>query len=63
MGYDNAHAVLTKGRKIKTRTLDHRHFGRLIETYRYKTAGKLLNDFFTDVDQILNKEQEQDQGI
>ena len=61
LGYDNAHAVLTRHRKRKSSIRDHRHFGQLVEIYCYTTAGKLLEDFYIDVNRLLNKER--DQGI
>ena len=61
LGYDNAHAVMTRHRKRKTSIRDHRHYGQLVEIYHYRTADKLLEDFYIDVNLILNKER--DQGI
>jgi hypothetical protein len=56
VGFDNAHAVQPKklkgfsGRKI---TWDHAHRLNKIESYYFKSASQLLEDFWKAVDQYL----------
>ncbi|HEV2524269.1 MAG TPA: DUF6516 family protein [Gammaproteobacteria bacterium] len=47
MGFDNAHAVLKGSLKEPH---DHFHKGRIIKKYNYISAGKLLEDFWQEVD-------------
>ena len=53
LGYDNAHAVLSKP---SAKIHDHMHKGGKIIRYSYEDAAKLLEDFWGDVDKILDKE-------
>ena len=56
VGFDNAHAVKLKkqkgfsGRKI---TWDHLHRLEKIESYTFKSAGQLLEDFWKAVDEYF----------
>jgi len=54
-GYDNAHptqAIDGPGGK-KTRSQDHQHRGDTIRPYRFTDAASLLEDFWKNVDKIL----------
>lgn len=37
---------------------DHRHYAELEQAYRFTTVEKLVNDFFTDVQQYRSKQYE-----
>lgn len=59
MGFDNAHAV-SYGKKVNVaskRTHDHWHRDESDAgfPYDYKNAGKLLEDFWTQVEKIMQK--------
>lgn len=56
--YDNAHPIKVGSGPAThlTETHDHVHKGETIKPYPYKNAETLLEDFWTDVDQILKKE-------
>jgi len=56
-GFDNAHPVKpTKGPAGKKRkSQDHKHRFRTVRPYEYKDAGKLLEDFWTEVDSVLKE--------
>ena len=49
--FDNAHPVLD-GRKL-TATSDHVHVGGRVKPYVYTDPDALMNDFWTEVDQVL----------
>ena len=53
LGYDNAHGYI-KHRKIEW---DHKHIKERVVAYHYENAAKLLEDFYTDVENCLEKEQ------
>ena len=53
LGYDNAHAVLAKP---SLKVHDHMHKSGKIVSYSYKDAAKLMEDFWKDVERILEKE-------
>src|ERR1035441_6486599 len=55
VGFDNAHAVReSHGPGGKSRgPLDHRHRMETVRPYRFKDAGKLLEDFWAEVDKLL----------
>ena len=59
MGFDNAHAIEYGGRKGRAarRTHDHWHSDSTSKAkpYNYTTAGKLLEDFWIEVDKMLGK--------
>jgi uncharacterized protein DUF6516 len=59
--YDNAHAVRGTGRgyRISTEAHDHLHKGQgsRAQTYRYTSPSRLLQDFFTDVERIIDAEE------
>ncbi len=57
VGFDNAHAVpVRKGRaQKKGKSYDHRHHLRHIKPYAYKSAVKLLQDFWAEVEAVLKK--------
>lgn len=50
LGYDNAHQVPKADRNAPH---DHAHKGQRILQYNYKSATKLLEDFWKDVDRFL----------
>jgi hypothetical protein len=55
IGYDNAHATKEKRRRFAAKTIirDHRHMHGRVVPYRYVSAGKLMVDFWNDVDRAL----------
>jgi hypothetical protein len=56
IGYDNAHKI--PGNKDEA-VYDHKHHIRhknRVKEYRYESAGKLITDFWKDIDDILNEE-------
>ena len=57
VGFDNAHSVRpTSGPSgRKRRRQDHKHRLRVIRPYDYKDAGKLLEDFWSEVDAVLKE--------
>lgn len=55
LGYDNAHKV--PGENIDS-AYDHKHKGARIINYQYSSADKLLEDFYKDIEMILEKERE-----
>jgi hypothetical protein len=56
-GFDNAHPVKpTRGPAEKKRkSHDHKHRFQTIRPYAYKDAGKLLEDFWAEVDSVLKE--------
>ena len=62
MGFDNAHAVERPGGKFveQPRVYDHVHRGKDDEgrPYEFVDAGKLIVDFWTEVDRILDLDKE-----
>jgi hypothetical protein len=61
LGYDNAHAPkLGSGPAAKSQRraggCDHRHFRERLAWYDFESAGKLVEDFWTDVQTILEEE-------
>jgi hypothetical protein len=56
LGYDNAHGVKFKrGMFVHRRaTWDHKHQKEKVFPYEFRSAGQLLEDFWRDVDAILN---------
>jgi hypothetical protein len=59
MGFDNAHPIEFGGKKnvAPSRTFDHWHRDGKDEgrPYKYVNAGKLQEDFWSKVDDVLNK--------
>jgi YD repeat-containing protein len=57
VGYDNAHAVRSRrgpgGRRSAAQ--DHRHSGSRVRPYAYDDAGRLLEDFWADVEAVLKR--------
>lgn len=55
LGYDNAHAIKTKKKNYsaKKKTWDHKHILKSVEDYDFENAGKLIEDFWNEVDKIL----------
>jgi hypothetical protein len=57
VGFDNAHAVKTRKRRFDPKNVvhDHWHDGKRTLAYHYENAGKLLADFFDQVEQHMKK--------
>lgn len=62
MGFDNAHAVEHPGGKFveQPRLYDHVHRGKDDKgrPYKFVNAGKLIEDFWAEVDRILDLDKE-----
>lgn len=62
MGFDNAHSAKHAGGKFveQPRIYDHVHRGRNDEgkPYEFVNPGKLIEDFWVEVDRILDLEEE-----
>lgn len=56
LGYDNAHAVKVGKRKLLAERTewDHKHKKTRIYPYEFISAGRLLEDFWNDVNRIMN---------
>jgi hypothetical protein len=59
VGFDSAHGVLAKGSRFKPKPLASDHWHRT-ETdpgrpYRFKDAETLIDDFFDEVERVLNE--------
>ena len=55
LGYDNAHRF-KRGRKgfgAKITEWDHKHEGTRVKPYAFQSAGQLLEDFWNDVERII----------
>ncbi|MBI4192926.1 MAG: hypothetical protein HY525_20625 [Betaproteobacteria bacterium] len=61
MGFDNSHAVRRAGGRFveQVRVYDHVHRGRNDpgRPYRFDNAGKLIEDFWAEVDRIMREEE------
>ena len=57
LGFDNAHAVKPKKRKFGARkiTWDHKHQEERTVSYEYESAGQLLEDFWAEVDKLMDE--------
>ncbi len=59
LGYDNAHSVKQKGKRYSGQRLafdhQHRHVADKGVPYEFKNAHQLLNDFFNEVDRVLQE--------
>ena len=55
LGYDNAHGFKTarKGFGSKLIEWDHKHEGTKVRPYKFQSAGQLLEDFWNDVEHII----------
>lgn len=55
IGYDNAHAIKPKRKKFGAKRLvwDHKHNKSIIKNYEFESAQQLLQDFWKDVNDIL----------
>jgi len=62
MGFDNAHAVQRPGGRFveQPRVYDHVHRGKDDEgrPYQFHSPGKLIEDFWAEVDRILGLDEE-----
>jgi hypothetical protein len=56
LGYDNAHGFKPRNKRYAGNRLvwDHKHDRGQVEFYEFESAGTLLEDFWNDVDRILN---------
>jgi hypothetical protein len=56
VGYDNAHSYKTKNAKFgaKKTTFDHIHKKEIVLSYEFDSADKLIEDFWTSVNQYLD---------
>ena len=57
LGYDNAHRFRTgrRGFDAKVTEWDHIHEGNKVRRYKFESAGKLLEDFWNDVERIIGE--------
>lgn len=58
VGFDNAHAVKTKGRKRfsgRKITWDHKHYIEKVSSYNFESAGQLLDDFWKVVNKFIGE--------
>jgi hypothetical protein len=55
LGYDNAHGfkVGRKGFGAKKTKWDHKHEGNRVKPYEFKSADRLMEDFWNDVVRII----------
>ena len=55
IGYDNAHAIKPKRKKYGASRIvwDHKHQQDMIEPYEFESAGQLLEDFWKDVNKVI----------
>lgn len=61
VGYDNAHRPKigtgpASASRSRAHAFDHRHFKGHVTPYRFEGPGKLLEDFWADVETILREE-------
>lgn len=56
LGYDNAHGFKPENKRYgaKKTEWDHKHDKQNIRFYEFESAGQLLEDFWKDVNRILN---------
>ena len=55
LGYDNAHGFKPKRKRFGASRVvwDHKHEQGSVENYEFESAGRLMEDFWADVDEIL----------
>lgn len=58
LGYDNAHAVKPRRKNYSGNisTWDHKHKMDIVIAYEFQGPGKLVEDFWADVNKLLNGE-------
>lgn len=58
LGYDNAHGIKPQRKKFgaKREVWDHKHERKIVEPYEFESAGQLLEDFWQDVNRMLDEE-------
>lgn len=58
VGFDNAHAPKRRSRRFagKRRQWDHKHHRCMVSDYDFDSPGKLVEDFWRLVNQVLNEE-------
>lgn len=56
IGYDNAHGIKPKRNNYCGKRLewDHKHERHVVTPYEFETAAQLLEDFWNDVNSIIN---------
>ena len=56
LGYDNAHGIKPKKKRFgaKKTEWDHKHEKNRTKLYEFESAGQLLEDFWNDVNHIIN---------
>jgi len=59
LGFDNAHAILLKKKRKKFNARktawDHKHKMEMVSLYEFKSPGQILEDFWKEIYQILDK--------
>jgi hypothetical protein len=57
LGYDNAHAMKPTRKRFGAMkiTWDHAHRMKRVEPYEFESAAQLLEDFWSEVDRLLNE--------
>lgn len=57
LGFDNAHAIKPKKKRYRAKITkwDHKHEKDRVKPYEFESAGKLLEDFWKSVNDILSK--------
>ena len=57
VGYDNAHEVRQGGKGFAGQrvTWDHKHDKERVQRYEFESAGKLMKDFWKDVDYQIRR--------
>lgn len=56
IGYDNAHGIKPKRKKFGAKRVvwDHKHNQNIVEEYEFESAAQLLEDFWKDVNDIVD---------
>ena len=56
LGYDNAHGIKVKKGKfaVQKTAWDHKHKRNQVGNYEFESAGKLVEDFWNDVNKIMD---------
>ena len=57
VGYDNAHAVKSRSKRFSGKRLvwDHKHNKEKVKAYEFESPGQLMEDFWKDVSEIIEK--------
>jgi len=56
IGYDNAHGIKPKRKYFGAKRViwDHKHNRNIVEKYEFESADQLLEDFWKDVNDIVD---------